>query len=232
MIEVSHITKTYRVEEMITLANDDISFRVEQGEMIWVQGRSGSGKTTLMNMITGLDSPDKGTISFFEKAFSPMNDTEKTELRRDAMGLMFQHFELLPMLNGYENIKVPLFLGKKLLGKQGDDLKADLYNLADDLVSQIRTDKDFLRKKVTQISGGQKQVINIIRALIYNPRLLIGDEITSHLDVEYSHNVYVLIQTLIKKNNSIGIFISHDTIIEQYVDRIFVMEDGTLKEQV
>ena len=141
------------------------------------------------------------------------------------------------MLNGYENIKVPLLLGKQLpakqlLGKMCDIKTSSLYELVDNLVCQIRTDKDFLRKKVTQISGGQRQVINIIRAIVYNPLLLIGDEITSNLDVEHSHNVYRLIQTLIKKNNSIGIFISHDPIVAQYVDRVFVMEDGKLKEQV
>lgn len=150
------------------------------------------------------------------------------------MGLMFQHFELLPMLNGYDNIRVPLLIGRSISTQNNQDIShtENFCKRVDELVLCIRPDLDFLRKRVTQISGGQKQVINIIRALIYNPLLLIGDEVTSGLDVEFSHNTYKLLKHSIQENDSVGIFISHDHIISEYCNRIFTMEDGRLVEEM
>lgn len=226
---IKNLTKKYIIDSFVTVANKDVSFEAYSGDIIWIHGRSGSGKTTLMNMITALDSPSSGSIECLGKNYTTLRDTELTFLRRDSMGLMFQHFELLPMLNGYENIRVPYFIGK--CGGKKQTMKMQASNeIIDSLVLQIRNDIEFLRKKVTQISGGQRQIINIIRAMVHHPPLIIGDEITANLDSEQSHKVYALLRSSIMRHKSIGIFISHDPIIEKYCTRTFDMKDGVLTE--
>ncbi len=228
---VKNLNKEYVVDSLVTVANKNISFEACSGDVIWIHGRSGSGKTTLMNMITTLDSPTSGSIEFLGKNYKTLRDKEFTFLRRDKMGLMFQHFELLPMLNGYENIRVPYLIGKCSGNKK--TMKEQASNeIIDSLVLQIRSDIEFLAKKVTKISGGQRQIINIIRAIVHHPPFIIGDEITANLDSEQSHKVYAMLRSSIIRDNSIGVFISHDPIIEKYCTRTFDMKDGVLTEFV
>lgn len=108
IICVDRVTRIYTSKTMKTIANDNISFEIKQGDFVWIHGRSGSGKTTLMNMITGLATPTSGKIQFLHNTYTHMSDKKKALLRRNCMGLMFQHFELLPMFNGYENIALPM----------------------------------------------------------------------------------------------------------------------------
>lgn len=226
MIKVDNVTKIYTTKESKVLANKNISFTANPGDMICIRGRSGSGKTTLMNMLTGLDSPQEGKIIFYERDLHSLSDKERTILRRDNMGLMFQHFELLPMLNGYDNIRVPLLLGRVDSNPSNSSRK----EIVDEMTQKIRPDIDFLSKKVTQISGGQRQIINILRALFYSSKLIIGDEITSNLDTGQSHQVYQLLRETVEETQCIGIFISHDHIIGEFCSRVFNMEDGILEE--
>lgn len=228
MVNALGVTKKYCAGTTTTVANNNISFSIRAGDIVWVTGRSGSGKTTLMNMVSGLDTPTSGQVQFLDADFSYLSDARKTCMRRTHMGLIFQHFELLPMLNGYENINVPFLLGAS--APERGSKKASRSEI-DRLVSRIRPDVDFLHKKVTRISGGQRQVISIVRALIHNPLFLLGDEITSNLDVVSSKNVYALLQSYIAERGGAGMFISHDPIIREYCTRIFYMEDGMLQEQ-
>ncbi len=229
-LRVQNLSKEYVSALSRTLANKNISFELKAGDVVWIHGRSGSGKTTLMNMITALDKPSTGRVECLGKDYESLSDKERTFLRRDAMGLMFQHFELLPMLNGYENIRVPYLIGK-CGGKKGTMQMHASNEVINSLVLKIRSDLDFLAKKVTQISGGQRQIINIIRAIVHRPPLIIGDEITANLDAEQSHKVYALLRNLVEQEESMGIFISHDPIIAQYCTRSFFMEDGVLEEK-
>ena len=232
-LEVRNLCRDYPGALGVTAANRNISFETSGGDIVWVRGRSGSGKTTLMNMITALDRPTSGSLAYLGRDYSELNDRQKTHMRRDAMGLMFQHFELLPMLSGYENIRVPYLLGKGGGGRNRKSrMAAEASNPAiDALVATIRDDLAFLAKKVTRISGGQRQIINIIRAVLHRPPLLIGDEITANLDVGQSHRVYALMRRMLRESGGMGIFISHDPVIAPYCTRIFEMEDGVLEER-
>lgn len=232
-LQVRNLCRDYPGGLGVTPANRNISFETSGGDIVWVRGRSGSGKTTLMNMITALDRPTSGSLAYLGRDYSALNDRQKTHMRRDAMGLMFQHFELLPMLSGYENIRVPYLLGKGGGGRNRKSrMAAEASNPAiDALVATIRDDLAFLAKKVTRISGGQRQIINIIRAVVHRPPLLIGDEITANLDVDQSHRVYALMRKMLRESGGMGIFISHDPVIASYCTRIFEMEDGVLEER-
>ena len=170
-LQVRNLCRDYHGGLGVTAANRNISFETSGGDIVWVRGRSGSGKTTLMNMITALDRPTSGSLAYLGRDYSELNDRQKTHMRRDAMGLMFQHFELLPMLSGYENIRVPYLLGKGGGGRNRKSrMSAEASNPAiDALAATIRDDLAFLAKKVTRISGGQRQIINIIRAALHRP---------------------------------------------------------------
>lgn len=159
-LQVRNLCRDYSGTLGVTPANRNISFETSGGDIVWIRGRSGSGKTTLMNMITALDRPTSGSLAYLGRDYSELNDRQKTHMRRDAMGLMFQHFELLPMLSGYENIRVPYLLGKGGGGRNRKSrMAAEASNPAiDALVATIRDDLAFLAKKVTRISGGQRQI--------------------------------------------------------------------------
>ena len=230
-LRVENLCKEYPGSLGVTRANRNISFEISEGDIVWVRGRSGSGKTTLMNMITALDRPTSGSLSYLGRDYSGMNDRERTRMRRDAMGLMFQHFELLPMLSGYQNIRIPYLIGRGGRNRKSAMREEASNRRIDALVSAIRDDREFLAKKITQISGGQRQVINIIRAAVHRPPLVIGDEITANLDVPQSRRVYSLMQRMLRESGGTGIFISHDPVIAPYCTRVFEMEDGVLEER-
>ena len=221
MLTVNNLYKSYVVDKKKVYANSNISFSVDNGQVVWIYGNSGSGKSTLLNMITGLDKADKGSVLYDNIDILKLSNNEKADFRLRNCGLIFQFFELIKTQNVYNNVALPL----KLLGEKDikNRVRAGLaeYNDEDYI-------DDLMKKKPNQLSGGEKQRIAIARAIITNPKIIIADEITASLDTEMSNKVYKNLREYIKKENGIGIFVSHDPIIKDYADVIYKMNNGEL----
>lgn len=221
MLEVTNLYKSYKVDKDKVFANKDISFTVENGNVAWIYGNSGSGKSTLLNMITGLDTADKGSVIFDDTDILKLSSKDKADFRLKNCGLIFQFFELIKTQNVYNNVALPL----KLLGEK---------NIKNKVIASLKEYQieGLMKKKPNQLSGGEKQRIAIARALITKPKIIIADEITASLDTEMSNKVYKGLREYIKQENAIGIFVSHDPIIKDYADMIFKMNNGVLEREV
>lgn len=221
MLQVNNIWKSYAIGKTVTTANKNINLTVHDGEMIWIYGNSGSGKTTLLNLLVGLDREDKGEIIWDGELLTRKSGNQKADFRLSKCGLIFQFFEMIQTQNVYSNISIPLQLQKW----DSKRIKYMIYPFLE--LFQIA---DLKNKKPTQLSGGEKQRVAIIRALVTQPKYIIADEITASLDPEMSKFVYQVIREYIKKNNGIGIFVSHDPIIKDYIDNIYKMQNGILEK--
>lgn len=220
-LTVQNVHKSYYAQEKKCEVNKDICFSAESSSLIWIYGNSGAGKSTFLNVITGIDTPDSGTVSWNGTAIHTMNANKRAQFRLEHFGLIFQFFELIKAQTIYENAALPL----KICRKSKKEIDAVLFPLFD--YFDVR---QLIHKKPDQLSGGEKQRVSIVRALSTNPKYLIADEITSSLDTKRSHQVYDYLRTYIKTRNGIGIFVSHDPIIEQYADRAYKMQAGFLME--
>ena len=173
-------------------------------------------------MITGIDTPDAGSVSWDGCEINTMNVNKRAQFRLEHFGLIFQFFELIKAQTIYENAALPL----KITRKSKKEIDAVLFPLFE--YFDVRS---LIRKKPDQLSGGEKQRVSIVRALSTNPRYIIADEITSSLDIKRSHQVYGYLRSYIKEKNGIGIFVSHDPIISKYADAVYTMQAGCLMEQ-
>lgn len=218
-LDLKLVNKKYKIGQEIVHANKDISLSLKSKDMVWISGPTGSGKTTFMNLLSGIDSLDTGEIRFNSTLLSSMNEKDRTLFRRYNVGLIFQHFELIPSLTGFDNISLPLRFSRKS-AKQ-------LRSKTEELIEFFELSK-FVNKKPKYMSGGQRQRIGIARAFVYNPKLIIGDEITSHLDKETAIFVYTSIQKYLKDKNAIGIFVSHDYNLKNLANKLYRIEDGVL----
>ncbi|MEL3905751.1 MAG: ABC transporter ATP-binding protein [Treponema sp.] len=220
-LNVQNVHKSYYLKEKKIEVNKNICFSAEPSSMIWIYGNSGAGKSTFLNVITGIDIPDSWTVSWNGTALHTMDVNTRAQFRLEHFGLIFQFFELIKAQTIYENAALPL----KMCRKSKREIDAVLFPLFD--YFDVR---ELIHKKPDQLSGGEKQRVSIIRALSTNPKYLIADEITSSLDTKCAHQVYEYLRTYIKTRNGIGIFVSHDPIINQYADRTYKMQAGFLTE--
>ena len=217
ILEAKSLKKYYGMEPNITKALDGIDFYVEDGEFVAVVGTSGSGKSTLLNMIGGLDIPTEGHVQVRGKNLSKLNDEELTVFRRRNIGFVFQNYNLVPFLNVYENIALPLALDGKIIDK-------DLMNETIEMLGI----KDKLESMPNKLSGGQQQRVSIARALITKPALVLADEPTGNLDSKTSEDVLNLIQASSRKFGQSVVMITHNDQIAQLADRIVRIEDGKI----
>ncbi|WP_445436406.1 ABC transporter ATP-binding protein [Candidatus Borreliella tachyglossi] len=218
-LDLINVNKSYRTFKEIVHASKDVMLSLGSKDMIWISGPTGSGKTTLINLISGIDTIDSGEIIFNSLYLNHMSDSQQTLFRRYNMGLMFQHFELIASLTGLQNMLLPLRFSNKSykeMKSRVDELVA-LFNLG-----------SFVEKHPKYMSGGQRQRIGIARAFVYEPRLIIGDEITSHLDRKTATFIYSLIRGYIEEKGAMGIFVSHDSNLEQFASKCYCVEDGIL----
>ena len=221
-LAVKNLYKSYTIEKTNYAVNKDINLSVPPASLVWIYGNSGAGKSTFLNVITGIDTPDAGSVSWDGSEINTMNVNKRAQFRLEHFGLIFQFFELIKAQTIYENAALPL----KITRKSKKEIDAVLFPLFEyfDVWSLIR-------KKPDQLSGGEKQRVSIVRALSTNPRYIIADEITSSLDTKRSHQVYGYLRSYIKEKNGIGIFVSHDPIISEYADTVYTMQAGCLMEQ-
>ena len=217
ILEVNHLSKTYGKGDTMVKALDDVSFTVEQGEFVAIIGPSGSGKSTLLHILGGVDTPTGGSVIIGDEDISKLNETALAVFRRRQIGLVYQFYNLIPILTVEENLTLPLLL---------DGRKPDKRQI-DSLVNRLGLSKR-LNHLPNQLSGGQQQRVSIGRALINNPALMLADEPTGNLDSENSKEIVSLLRQFNKELNQTVIIITHDEKIALSADRIISIEDGKI----
>ena len=217
ILEVKNLSKVYGKGETMVKALDNVSFSVEQGEFVAIIGPSGSGKSTLLHILGGVDTPTNGSVIINNTDISALNETALAIFRRRQIGLIYQFYNLIPILTVEENITLPLLL---------DGRKPD-KRLIESLVNRLGLSKR-LTHLPNQLSGGQQQRVSIGRALVNNPALMLADEPTGNLDSENSKEIISLLRKLNKENNQTVIIITHDEKIALSADRIISVQDGKI----
>ena len=215
VVDVKDVSKIYESESGRTQVLDHVNVSIRKGEFVGIVGDSGSGKTTLLNMIGGLDRPTEGKVYLNDISIHDMDDEELCVFRRENIGFVFQNYNLLPVLNVYENIVLP----QKLEGCEVD--KAFIEEVADFL--EI---KDKLFQMPNALSGGQQQRVAVARALCMKPAIILADEPTGNLDSRASRKVIELIQQLSETYNQTVVIVTHSEEIAKRARRIIRMEDG------
>ena len=215
ILETTELKKYYGAEPNITKALDGVSFTVEKGEFIAIVGTSGSGKTTLLNMIGGLDNPTSGKVIINGKDISKFNDEQLTIFRRRNIGFVFQNYNLLPVLNVYENIVYPIEI---------DGGKTDT-RFVKEIIHTLGLEQK-LKNMPNNLSGGQQQRVAIARALATKPAIILADEPTGNLDSKTSMDVILLMQSISRQFHQTTIMITHNEEIAQMADRTIRIEDG------
>ncbi|MFM9280797.1 ABC transporter ATP-binding protein [Paenibacillus jiagnxiensis] len=222
ILKIEHLSKIYGTGESAVIALDDVSFSVQKGEFVAIIGPSGSGKSTLLHMLGGVDRPTGGKVYVQNTDMYALNETQLAIFRRRQIGLIYQFFNLIPVLTVEENITLPL-----LLDQQKVDQK-QLTGLVNTLNLQHR-----LNHLPNQLSGGQQQRVSIGRALIGNPAIMLADEPTGNLDSKNSSEIIDLLKMLNKTYHQTLIVITHDERIALQADRIISIEDGRIaKDEV
>lgn len=222
ILQAEHISKVYGKGENQIKALDDISFQVKKGEFVAIIGPSGSGKSTLLHMLGGVDRPTTGSVSIEDTDIFGLNSSKLAVFRRRQIGIIYQFYNLIPVLNVEENIALPLLLDGKEVNKKRMDNLLHILELED-----RRT------KLPNELSGGQQQRVSIGRALMNNPALLLADEPTGNLDSKNGAKVMELFKTCNRDFNQTIILITHDESIALMADRVISIEDGKIaKDEV
>lgn len=217
ILKTRDLKKYYGSEPNIVHALDGIDLDVEEGEFVAVVGTSGSGKSTLLHMLGGLDNPTEGAVIVGGKDISKMNDEKLTVFRRRQIGFIFQNYNLVPMLNVYENIVLPLEL---------DGKKKDLVYIQN--IIRMLGLEEKLKNMPNQLSGGQQQRVAIARALAMKPSIILADEPTGNLDSKTSQDVLGLLKMTSTKLHQTIVMITHNEEIAQLADRRIRIEDGKI----
>lgn len=222
ILEIKSLSKVYGIGETAVRALDDVSFSVKKGEFVCIIGPSGSGKSTLLHLLGGVDQPTSGKVLIDQTDIYDLNETQLAIFRRRQIGLIYQFYNLIPILSVEENIKLPM-----LLDEQNVDPK-QFHKIIDVLGLDKR-----LSHLPNQLSGGQQQRVSIGRALISNPALMLADEPTGNLDSKNSDEIMELLKMFNKIYNQTLIVITHDERIALQADRIISIEDGRVaKDEV
>ena len=219
ILQVTGLKKYYGAGAGVTRALDGVTLSIEQGEFAAIVGTSGSGKSTLLHMMGGLDVPTSGGVVVRGKELGKMKEEQLTIFRRRNIGFVFQNYNLVPVLNVYENIVLPV----ELDGDQPD------RRYMEEIVQMLALE-DKLQNMPNNLSGGQQQRVAIARALISKPAIILADEPTGNLDSRTSSDVLGLLKTTSRKFHQTLVMITHNNEIAQLADRIIRIEDGKIAE--
>ncbi|GAA0698172.1 ABC transporter ATP-binding protein [Paraclostridium ghonii] len=215
ILKTRNLKKYYGKGDNLVKAIDDNNIEITEGEFVAIIGKSGSGKSTLLHMIGGLDRPTDGSVFIDGKDIFSLKDEALAIFRRRKIGFIFQYYNLIPSLNVWENIVLPIGLDNKTVDT---DFINDIINALG-----LSDKKDSLPNT---LSGGQQQRVAIARALAARPTIILADEPTGNLDSKTSDEVMTLLKTMIKKYNQTLVMITHDETIAQMADRVIYIEDG------
>ncbi|WP_341960020.1 ABC transporter ATP-binding protein [Planococcus maritimus] len=222
IMEVKNLSKVYGKEEMAVTALDDVSFTVNKGEFICIIGPSGSGKSTLLHLLGGVDRPTSGNVSIDGTDIYQLDETQLAIFRRRQIGLIYQFYNLIPILTVEENITLPMLL---------DEQRVDKHQFRK--ISEALGLDQRLNHLPNQLSGGQQQHVSIGRALVSNPAIMLADEPTGNLDSKNSEEIMELLKMFNKTFKQTLIVITHDERIALQADRVISIEDGKIaKDEV
>jgi len=222
LVRTENLTKIYGSGDAAVTALDNVSMEVDSGEFVAIMGPSGCGKSTLLHLIGGLDRPTDGKVEIEGVSLSDMKDDELARLRRTRIGLVFQFYNLIPVLNAVENAGLPIALdGKKY---------AEAKKQAAEWLSRFGLG-DRLMSRPDQLSGGQQQRVAVARALAAEPALVLADEPTGNLDTRSADGIASLLRQVSKDFGRAVVMVTHDPRIAAYADRIVFLKDGRISDQ-
>lgn len=224
IVQLADVTKDYALGKVTVPAVRGVTLSIERGEFISIAGPSGSGKTTILNLIGCIDTPTAGTVTVDGQATGTLKDRDLTTLRHAHIGFIFQSFNLVPVLNVYENVEFPLLLGKSSLDK------VEKRRRVEELIEQVGL-ADHLRHRPNELSGGQRQRVAIARALVTHPSIVLADEPTANLDSKTSQQIIELMKRINAERGSTFIFSTHDHDIVSIADHVVRLQDGLVASE-
>lgn len=219
ILQTKELTKVYRVGKEEIPALRGVNFELEAGDFVVINGPSGSGKTTFLNSIACIDKPTSGEVYIDGEPTSQLSEGQLAELRKRKIGLVFQTFNLIPVLSAYENVEYPLIL----LGVS----RKERYQRTMALLEEVGL-KDLAKRRPDELSGGQRQRVAIARALVTNPKLVLADEPTANLDSETGKQVMAIMRRLNEEHHVAFLVVTHDPVVTQYAQRTVKIRDGQL----
>ena len=220
LIRLADVSKVYHLESGDFTALNHISLDINEGEFVALMGPSGSGKSTLMNQVGILDVPSTGELFIAGKNVAGLTNLERTHMRRDVIGYVFQKFYLIPLLSAYENVEYPLILKYK---------KRDTSGRAAAVLKSVGFDEEMSAHRPNQLSGGEQQRVAIARALVNDPKIILCDEPTGNLDRKTGFQIMDILVNLNKEGKTV-ILVTHDPKIADYAHRTIQLEDGGVVE--
>ena len=225
IVALNDVHKIYPLGQTEVKAVNGVSFDIERGDFISIAGPSGSGKSTILNLIGCIDTPTSGTVSIDGNVTSGLKDREITELRHRFIGFIFQSFNLIPVLNVFENVEFPLLLGKET------PPKAERAEYVDFLIQEVGLE-NWRTHRPNELSGGQRQRVAIARALVTKPQIVLADEPTANLDSKTGEAIIELMKKINRELDTTFIFSTHDQTIVEIADHVIRLHDGLVTENV
>ncbi len=219
IIQVRDLCKYFDTKAGRATALNHIDFDIERGDLAAIIGKSGSGKSTLINMLAGIDIPSSGSVRVLEQQLENMNEDQMARMRGTDIGVVFQFFQLLPVLNILENIMLPMDYLKAIPAREREERAYELLRLVEM--------EDYAMKLPSELSGGQQQKAAIARALANDPPIIIADEPTGNLDSAAAEKVFELFSDLSKRGKTI-VMVTHDNDIAARMSHVLTIKDGTL----
>ena len=218
-VQVENVSRVYRRDEFEVCALDNVSIRIPTGRFLAIMGPSGSGKTTLLNLIAGIDHPTSGRVAVGGEEITEMKERALAEWRARHIGLVFQFYNLIPVLTAFENVELPLLLTHLKKAQRRDHVEAALrvVGLADRMEHYPR-----------QLSGGQEQRVAIARAIVTDPTIIVADEPTGDLDATSAEDILALLRELNRRFSKTIVMVTHDPRAERHVDEVYRLDKGVL----
>jgi len=219
VVQVVKLNRVYRAEGQAVHALQNVNLTIPPGTLVALKGRSGSGKTTLLNCIGGLDQPTSGQVFFQDQEITRLSEQERTVLRRNRIGFVFQSFALVPIFSAWENIDLVLRIAKTDFRERHTRIQAclNLVGLA-----------ERANHRPYELSGGQQQRVAIARALACRPSLILADEPTGELDSDTGHQIIALLRRLVTEEKTTIIVATHDPMVEEYATVVYELQDGQI----
>ncbi len=222
IVELRDVKKVYPLGKTAVHAVKGVSFEIERGDFVSIAGPSGSGKSTILNMIGCIDTPTDGQVFVNDQLTSGLDDDSITALRHQTLGFIFQSFNLIPVLNVYENIEFPLLIGDETMAKEE---RSDWVDFLIDAVGLA----DWRRHRPNELSGGQRQRVAIARALATKPQIVLADEPTANLDSVTGEQIIGLMKKLNQEQGTTFVFSTHDAHIVDIASHIIRLKDGRIE---
>ena len=216
-VTLDHVTRSYWRDDFEVRALEDVTLQIPEHSFVAIMGPSGSGKTTMLNLITGIDHPTSGHVSVGGEEITGMDENELADWRARHIGLVFQFYNLIPVLNAFENVELPLLLTDLSKGERKTHVEAALQSVG--LAERM---KHYPR----QLSGGQEQRVAIARAIVTDPTIVVADEPTGDLDAKSAEEILTLLAELNQRHKKTIVMVTHDSRAERFVDVTFRLDKG------